>query len=146
MGRILLLSDDPAIIDQVRFPLQRQGHAVETAPNAVASLSGIDAAAPPDLVIIDGERIKNAIIDAIRTDASLKGLVLLLLTRCGDEATNARYFAEMYLSKPFQANELCAFVRRILTYNPSEEHARSSGYPLEMEINRERHSGPENPQ
>ena len=52
MAKILIVDDDPDMVEAGRYVLEREGHTVTSAPSAEAGLKALDAAAP-DLLILD---------------------------------------------------------------------------------------------
>ena len=52
MSRILVVDDEPRIVDVVRAYLEREGHAVDVAHDGDAALAAARAT-PPDLVVLD---------------------------------------------------------------------------------------------
>lgn len=52
MAKILIVDDDPDMVEAGRYVLEREGHTVTSAPSAAAGLKALDAAAP-DLLILD---------------------------------------------------------------------------------------------
>ena len=52
MAKILIVDDDPDMVEAGRYVLEKQGHAVTSASNVEAGLKALDEEAP-DLLILD---------------------------------------------------------------------------------------------
>ena len=119
MPRILAVDDEPNIVRLIQVNLERQGYQVETANNGVQALAKIRDNRP-DLLVSDVmmpemggfELLKN-----IRMDPALADLPVIMLTaKTQDKDVMEGYStgADMYLTKPFNPQELLQFVKRIL--------------------------------
>lgn len=116
-ARILLLEDDPAIADTVRFALEREGFTVE-------HLSWLHEArrrlseAPPDLALLDLGLPDGNGLDLCRELREQGGRVpvLILSARAEewDRVLGLELGADDYLTKPFSPRELVARVRALL--------------------------------
>lgn len=120
MPRILAVDDEPNIVRLIQVNLERQGYQVETANNGAQALVKIRENRP-DLVVsdvmmpeMDGfELLKN-----IRMDPALAELPVIMLTAKAqdrDVMTGYSHGADMYLTKPFNPQELLQFVKRVLS-------------------------------
>jgi two-component system alkaline phosphatase synthesis response regulator PhoP/two-component system response regulator VicR len=126
MPRILAVDDEPNIVRLIQVNLERQGYQVETANNGAQALAKIRANRPDLLVSdvmmpeMDGlELVKN-----IRMDPALESLPIIMLTaktQDADVMKGYQYGADMYLTKPFNPQELLQFVKRLLSYNSGGE-------------------------
>jgi signal transduction histidine kinase/CheY-like chemotaxis protein len=113
--RIVLADDNADMRDYVRRLLTTRGYAVETVGNGEAALAAVRQSVP-DLILsdvmmpgLDG----FGMLRAIREDAALKGIpVILLSARAGEEAKieGLEAGADDYIVKPFPARELLARV------------------------------------
>jgi len=117
--RILVVDDDPDILEVVRINLELEGFEVET---AVDGLEALDRAAdlPPDLVLLD---IMMPRLDGLATLRRMRHLPtttnvpIVLLTARGLPADRVRGLelgADDYIAKPFDVTELVARVKAIL--------------------------------
>jgi DNA-binding response OmpR family regulator len=52
MARILIVDDDPDMVEAGRYVLEKRGHEVASASNVEAGLKALDES-PPDLLILD---------------------------------------------------------------------------------------------
>lgn len=126
MPRILAVDDEPNIVRLIQVNLMRAGYEVETANNGVQALEKIRANRPA-LVVSDVmmpemggfELLKN-----IRADVDLQELPVIMLTaKTQDKDIMEGYSggADMYLTKPFNPQELLQFVKRILGSSGADE-------------------------
>lgn len=114
--RVLVVDDDPNIVDVVRRYLEREGFEVETATDG---RQGLDRALgdPPDLVILD---LMLPGIDGLEVCRQLRALApvpVIMLTARGDETDRViglELGADDYVAKPFSPKELVARVRAVL--------------------------------
>lgn len=114
MAKILIVDDDPAIRDVVRFALQREGFATEDAASGADALARAPGA---DLVVLD---VMMPGMDGIACCRELRrtSTVPVLFLSSRDEEVDRIVGLEMggddYLGKPFSPRELVARVRAIL--------------------------------
>ncbi len=118
--RILLIDDDPLVIQLVRRVLQANGFSVVPVSEAPQGLE-LALKDPPDLIILD---VMMPIINGFNVCRLLKGQegcrrvpVLLLSSRSADEdrRIGEEVGADAYLGKPFNTGELLTTVRRLLS-------------------------------
>ncbi len=116
---ILLVDDEPNIIDLARMYLQQEGFRVESAGDGEAALEKIDESAPA-LVVLDLMLPKLDGWDVcrrIRSDEATKDLPLIMLTARDDDVdkiVGLELGADDYLTKPFNPRELVARIKAIL--------------------------------
>jgi len=121
--RILLVDDDPLLVDSVRFSLERAGYEVFGATSGAQAMS-VARQHPPDLAILD---IGLPDTDGIRLCRSLQighSLPVVFLTahdREMDIILGLEHGADDYVTKPFSVGELIARIGAVL------RRARSSG-------------------
>jgi len=111
---VLLIEDEPSIAEAVRFILSREGWRCEQWPEGNGALQRIRALAPR-LVILDlmlPGRSGAEVLADLRTDHTLKGLPVLLLSARG--LANLPQGADRILVKPFANDDLRAAVRELL--------------------------------
>ncbi len=119
MPRILAVDDEPNIVRLIQVNLERHGYTVETANNGAQALAKIKASRP-DLLVSDvmmPEMDGFELLANIRRDPTLTDLPVIMLTAKAqdkDVMTGYQYGADMYLTKPFNPQELLQFVKRIL--------------------------------
>jgi two-component system catabolic regulation response regulator CreB len=114
--RILLLEDDPAIADTVRFTLEREGYVLEP-------LSWLHEARQrlaqdlPDLVLLDIGLPDGNSLDLCRELRQRSPVPIMILSARSEEMDRVlglELGADDYLSKPFSPRELLARVRALL--------------------------------
>ena len=139
-GPVLVVDDDPKIVQLVRAYLEREGFAVVTAGDGRAALAAIRDLAPRLIVLdlmlpeIDGMTVARR----VREDSDTPILMLSARSAVADRIQGISEGADDYLSKPFSPAELVVRVKAILR---RARPARSRG-PLrlgDLEIDRERH-------
>jgi len=118
MSRILVVDDEPRIVDVVRAYLEREGHVVEVAHDGDAALAAA-LAEPPDLVVLDvmlPGRTGFDVLRALRAEADTGPAVILLTARDDviDRVAGLELGADDYVTKPFEPRELVARVGAVL--------------------------------
>ena len=114
--RILVVDDEPMVVEVVERYLQREGFAVHSAADGMAAMEAY-ASIRPHLVVLDlmlpllgGMEVCGRIRADSRTP-------VIMLTARGDEMDRIAGFdagADDYLAKPFSPRELVARVRAVL--------------------------------
>jgi DNA-binding response OmpR family regulator len=116
---LLLIEDDPDIVEVVRYNLEREGFRVLTAGDGTSGLAEARRA-PPDLVVLDlmlPESDGLSVCRGLRAEAATASLPILMLTAKSEEAdvvVGLEMGADDYLTKPFSPRELVARVRALL--------------------------------
>jgi two-component system alkaline phosphatase synthesis response regulator PhoP len=115
-GRILLVDDEPSLIEAVGYMLRREGYTVTVATSGPAALEAARAV-DPELIVLD---IMLPGIDGLQVVRELRAestVPILLLSAKGEEIDRViglEIGADDYLSKPFAMRELMARVRAML--------------------------------
>lgn len=120
MGRhVLLIEDEPNIIEAIRFLLTRDGWEVGTHSDGADAVEVIQAASP-DLVILDlmlpGKSGMDILRD-LRDIPELAGLPVLMLTARGqsrDREMAEKAGVSRFMTKPFSNAEVLTAVRDLL--------------------------------
>src|ERR1700761_6094748 len=130
---VLIVDDEPTIVEVVARYLERAGYRTRTAANGEQALEAA-ARERPALVVLD---LMMPGIDGLRVmrrlrDQASEPLGVILLTARGEESdrvTGLRLGAEDYGVKPFSPVELVARVDAVLRRvdKPSSEEAASVG-------------------
>jgi DNA-binding response OmpR family regulator len=112
--RVLLVEDDRDIAPTLVRALEREGYAVDHAPNGAAAVEHV-ASRPTDVVLLDlglPDTDGLEVCRRIRADG-YQGAVLILTARDGelDRVVGLDVGADDYLSKPFSLSELLARIR-----------------------------------
>ncbi|MFN2112349.1 MAG: response regulator transcription factor [Anaerolineales bacterium] len=114
---ILLVDDEPSIIENLAPFLERSGFKVSTAANGVQGLEIIDQA-EPDLIVSDvlmPEMDGRELLRTLRQDDNW--IPVILLTQVGEafeRAVALEEGADDYINKPFEPHELAARIRAVL--------------------------------
>lgn len=118
VGRVLIVEDEPNIVEAVRFILSRDGWAVDTHADGASALDAV-ARRRPDLIILDvmlPNRSGYDILVDLRADAATKDIPVLMLTARGqtkDRDLALRIGANQFMTKPFSNAELLEAVRTL---------------------------------
>lgn len=117
--RILIVDDEPDILEFVGYNLRREGYEVHTASNgreAVAAAGRID----PHLVVLDVMMPEMDGLETcrmIRTHKALKSVPVIFLTAKGEEESQIGAFevgADDYIVKPVHVKVLMSRIRAVL--------------------------------
>jgi DNA-binding response OmpR family regulator len=114
--KILLVDDEPTLLETLAFNLQAAGYQVVTAGDGAAALEQARAEAP-DLVVLD---LMLPELDGLTVCRSLRQHsdvpILILTARTGelDKIVGLESGADDYLTKPFSLGELQARIRALL--------------------------------
>jgi DNA-binding response OmpR family regulator len=118
-GSILLIEDEPNIIEAIRFILSRDGWRVDTHSDGLTALDAVRARRP-DLVVLDvmlPNRSGYDILHDLREDPEFKELPVLMLTARGqkkDRELAEKLGASSFMTKPFSNGEVLATVRALV--------------------------------
>jgi len=125
--KILLVDDEPTLLETLAFNLRSSGYDVVTAADGVAALD-VARAESPQLVILD---LMLPELDGLTVCRSLRQVsdipILVLTARTGelDKIVGLESGADDYMTKPFSLGELQARIRALLrrasTRQPSDE-------------------------
>jgi len=117
-GRVLVVDDEPTIVEIVGRYMERAGYETYTAPDGYQALDAATAHRP-DLVVLD---VMLPGIDGIEVMERLQErpgppIAVILLTARGEESdrlVGLRHGADDYVVKPFSPAELVARVEAVL--------------------------------
>ena len=113
MRKILVVDDEPKIVQLVRDYLERAGFHVLTAPNGKTALT-LAHSERPDLVILDLGLPEMDGLDVTRSLRKGSNVPILMLTARSEESdklVGLELGADDYITKPFSPKELVAHVR-----------------------------------
>jgi len=131
MKRVLLIEDDPDIVELLRYNLEKEGFEVEGVSDGETGLRVLREHTP-DLLILDLmlPRLSGLeICKATRNDATLENLPIIMLTARGEEADRVvglELGADDYVTKPFSVREMTARVKALLRRTEPVEQPRTS--------------------
>ncbi|MCV6592285.1 MAG: response regulator [Silicimonas sp.] len=117
--RVLLIEDEPNIIEAIRFILSRDGWRVDTHSDGETALDTVRRKSP-DLVILDvmlPNRSGYDILNDLRADEATRSLPVLMLTARGqkkDRDLAERLGVNRFMTKPFSNGEILATVRELV--------------------------------
>ncbi|WP_277999003.1 response regulator transcription factor [Moorella sulfitireducens] len=116
MPKVLIVDDEPAILELVSFNLQQAGFTTVTAGDGAEALEKA-ATEKPDLIILD-VMLPNVdgfeVCRSLRTRGNTPILMLTARREEIDRVLGLELGADDYLTKPFSPRELVARVRAIL--------------------------------
>ena len=125
--KILIVDDEPTIVNTVRAYLEPEGFTVQTAMDGNAGLSAARTFAP-DLIILDVMLPGLDGIQVLRRVRQSSNVYVLMLTAKADETDKVvglSVGADDYLTKPFSPRELVARVKAVLRRaNPAPKTQR----------------------
>jgi two-component system, OmpR family, alkaline phosphatase synthesis response regulator PhoP len=116
VNHVLVVDDEPAIVEIVRDYLTDAGYRVSTARSGDEALRQTRSIRP-DLVVLDLGLPGLDGLDVTRTIRRTSGVPIIILTARSDEADRVvglELGADDYLVKPFSPRELLARVRAVL--------------------------------
>lgn len=119
-NKVLLIEDEPNIIEAICFILSRDGMEVKTHSNGVDAVEVVEREAP-DMLILDvmlPGRSGYDILSDLRADAATAALPVLMLTARGqtrDREMAERLGASRYMTKPFSNADVLQAVRDLVT-------------------------------
>lgn len=114
--KILVIDDDPDILEVLRLLLSLEGYDVLTAANGMTGLA-LAREEGPDMIILDlnlPDINGQQICKIIRGELNVPILILSARDNVSDKVICLEYGADDYLTKPFENIELIARVKAIL--------------------------------
>ncbi|MGR3757733.1 MAG: response regulator transcription factor [Tranquillimonas sp.] len=117
--RVLLIEDEPNIVEAIRFILSRDGWNVATHSDGRTTIEAVQRRLP-DVVILDvmlPNRSGYDILHDLRADPETRGLPVLMLTARGqkkDRDLAERLGASIFMTKPFSNADVLASVNRLV--------------------------------
>lgn len=117
--KVLLIEDEPNIIEAIRFLLSRDGWTVHTHSNGIDAVDEV-ARVGPDLLVLDmmlPGRSGMDILRDLRADAATERLPVLMLTARGqnrDRELAEKAGVNRFMTKPFSNSEVLEAVRALL--------------------------------
>ncbi len=115
-SRVLVVDDEPMVLEVVTAYLERDGFQVATATSGAEALAAI-AEARPDLVVLDvmlPEIDGFDVLGRIRRTSDTPVILLTARTEEPDRVLGLELGADDYVVKPFSPRELAARVRSVL--------------------------------
>ena len=112
-ARLLLVEDEPSLIETVRYALEREGFVVVVARDGREALDRF-AEQPPELIILDLMLPAVSGLDVCRKIRESSTVPILMVTAKDSEADKVAGLelgADDYVTKPFSVRELVSRVR-----------------------------------
>jgi len=119
MQRILIVDDEPDLLELVRFNLTAAGYRVDLAGSGSAALAALRRS-PPDLLLLDlmlPDIDGTEVCRRVRATPELSELPVIMLTAKAEEVdriVGLELGADDYVTKPFSPRELLLRVRAVL--------------------------------
>jgi two-component system phosphate regulon response regulator PhoB len=119
MSRILIVEDDPSLVELLRYNLETEGFDVSVARDGEGGMEAIDAD-DPDLVVLDWMLPNMSGIEIcrqMRQRTATRSTPVIMLTAKGEESDRVRGLetgADDYIVKPFSPAELTARIKAVL--------------------------------
>ena len=114
--RILVVEDEPALVDTLEYSLIRQGYEVSVATDGLKALE-IARQVMPDLVVLD-IMLPNLdgfeVCRILRQETNAPIIMLTARAEEVDKVVGLEVGADDYLTKPFSMRELIAHVKALL--------------------------------
>jgi DNA-binding response OmpR family regulator len=114
-ARILVVDDDPDILDLLRMHLSSAGYEVRTARDGIEAGYRV-LSEPPDLIITDvnmPDMDGFELVAALRADATVPHIPVIFLTSVEEGEGRGRELGAVgYLTKPVRADRLLSLVAR----------------------------------
>lgn len=120
---VLVVEDEPHIIESLSFLMKRAGHKVRIARDGDAAIRTMEAETP-DLVLLDialPRRDGLEVCRAIRAEARWRDVRVIMLTARGRELDRRKGLetgADDYILKPFSTSEVVQRVESLLAQGP----------------------------
>lgn len=144
-NKILVIDDEKAIADIIKFNLEKEGYNVETAYDGEEGVQAIYKNLP-DLVILDIMMPKKdgfQVLKEIRMKYKFPVIMLTAKEEEVDKVLGLELGADDYITKPFSMRELIARVKANLrrvdfsnSSNPNDFNAMIRSDDLEIDINK----------
>jgi two-component system phosphate regulon response regulator PhoB len=140
---ILVVEDEPEILDLLSFTMSRAGFEVIAAESAEHALRSLDTTVP-ELAIIDWMLPGMSGVELakiLRSDELTAKLPIIMLTARSEEADKLQSFAsgvDDYVTKPFSPRELIARIKALLrrTGAPQDDILEAGGIRLDLAAHR----------
>lgn len=117
--RVLLIEDEPNIIEAISFILSRDGWTVHTHEDGTSAMEKV-LALPPDMIILDvmlPGRSGFDILRDLRSNEVTRNMPVMMLTARGQEKDRElamRLGASLFMTKPFLNAEVRNQVRNLM--------------------------------
>ena len=136
-ARVLIVDDEPDLLDILEFNLSREGFEVSRAETGGEALNLLEAGPLPQVVLLDlmlPDTTGVSICHKIRSNPNTKHLPVLMLTAKDsndDKIVGFEMGADDYVTKPFSVREVILRVRALLRRAQSGD---SAPHPAAAEV------------
>lgn len=126
-NRILIVEDEPDLLQTLAFNFTNEGYEVTKSSNGKKALEFLNGDNPPDLVILDLMLPDMSGLDIcrhIRATSHLKKIFVIMVTAKGEELDRVVGFeigADDYLVKPYSVRELLLRANGLIKRNSEEK-------------------------
>ncbi len=136
--RILIVDDEPQVLEVLKLYLSREGYRVSTVSDGQAALAAFEKGAP-DLVLLDLMLPKLSGLEVFKRLRAQRALPIIMLTAKGEEVDRVlglELGADDYIVKPFSPREVVARVKNVLrraqpVAEPSEKEMVFNGLRID---------------
>lgn len=149
-ARVLVVEDEPALVESISFALETEGFEVITATTGREAIERARSS-NPSIVLLDVMLPESSGLDVCRQIRSSSDVPIIMLTARDSEADKVAGLelgADDYVTKPFSMRELVARVRahvrramRSGTFAESNEVLRGSTVELDLDAHEARVGG-----
>jgi two-component system phosphate regulon response regulator PhoB len=142
--RILVVDDEPDLLELVRVNLRQAGYEVVTAETGREALECLRRS-QPELIVLDlmlPDLSGTELCRQVRSDPETSWLPIIMLTAKTDEVDRVvglELGADDYVTKPFSPRELVLRVRAVLRRRTPEQHGERSLQHGKLRIDPQRH-------
>ncbi|MBW3624365.1 MAG: response regulator [Armatimonadetes bacterium] len=119
MAKVLAVDDQVHIVKLIQVNLERSGYHVVTAYDGVQALEKVKTE-HPDVIVCDVMMPRKdgfQVLQDLKSDPGTRNIPFIMLTAKAQDADVFRGYASgvhCYLTKPFNPQQLIAFVKRVL--------------------------------
>ena len=135
MALVLVVDDEPDIQYLVKLNLELDGHEVMVASTGSEALTAVKERVP-DVIVLDvmmPEMDGFEALKKLKENPATAGIPVIMLTAKAQDADVFRGWqsgADLYLTKPFNPQELITFIKRIFQSHDEEKPP----YPIDDDI------------
>jgi len=142
MPKILLVDDEPDIIELIQYHLEKEGYLVKTAKNGVEGLK-VAKSFVPDLILLDVMMPEMDGIEAcieLREDNTLNSTLIAFLTARAEDYSHVAGLdsgADDYITKPIKPRVLLSKIKALLRRSTVNQIIKND--KVSLEINRDKY-------
>ena len=141
---VLIVEDDPDIVELLQYTLEREGYPVLAAQNGEKGLAEAKRR-KPDLILLDlmlPGLDGLEVCKALKSHDSTKNIPIVMLTAKGEESdvvVGLEFGADDYVRKPFSPRELVARIKTVLRRGQPVAESKTRIEVGDVVLDRERH-------